>query len=71
MVLPRLQTFSLRFTRASRYPVVDATWDLVVDLGPPSTASSTTAATATVVFATTRMPAPLCDIAQTRHDVCV
>lgn len=69
MVLSRLQAFSLRFTRASRYPVVDATWDLVVDLGPPSTASSAAAATTTALFTTTWMPASLCDIAQTRHDV--
>jgi hypothetical protein len=69
VVLTSLQPFSLGLARAPGDPVVDAAWDLVVDLGPPSTASSAAAIAATAVFATTGMPAPFCDIAQTGHDI--
>lgn len=62
MVRALFVPFALRFTRASWNPVVDAAWDFVVDLGAPSTAFSTAAATA--IFATTRMPASFGDVAQ-------
>lgn len=63
MIFSGFPPLSLRFTRASRDPVVDAAWYSVVDLGAPSTAFSTAATTA--IFATTRMPASFGDVAQT------
>lgn len=63
VVLTRLDALSLRLARASGHPVVDAAWNLVVDLEAPSASSSTAAAATAVVFGAAWMPPSFCYVA--------